>query len=190
MKILEVPEKFKMNYEDINKLAPDEYPVVSVFNKETNEYFDKQIFRKYISYGVSPKFKNTGKSYMFNNKGEGVPKELESSLEFARTVYPDTNNVYVNWYKDGEDHIEPHSDCVSSLRKGSPIIIVNLNEGEFERSFIVQSKSDPKDISRFSLRDRMVIVLDAHKQVDYRHWIGREDTKEGRISISFRTVNE
>lgn len=188
IKIGYLPNNIEIDYKKLEELAPDFYPEVSVFNKKLNGYVNKEVYRKYISYGVSPKFKETGKSYMFNNSQKEIPKQLENLLAFAKTLDSNINNVYVNWYKDGEDWIEPHSDCTKSLVEGSKIIILNLNEGEYRRTFKVKNKNNPRDSIEIILGDGMYLVMSAQEQTNYHHWVDKEDTKEGRISITFRAV--
>jgi len=96
--------------------------------------------------------------------------------------------VYINWYKDGQDYIEPHSDCINSLVPNSSILILNLNEGNYERTFKIEHKLNPKDNLNIRLLHNRVIILFTEYQTNYRHWVEQEDTSEGRISVTFRAV--
>ena len=177
-----------VEYSHLVGLAPTEYPQVSVYNKVSEEYELKTIYRKYMSYGKTPDFADTGKSYMFNNKSEDMPVIIQFLLNWAKGVDSRYNNVYVNWYKDGQDFIEPHSDCTNSLVPDSSIMIFNLNEGRYIRTFKIENKLNPEDIMDIPLLNGRAIILFTDDQTNYRHWVGQENTDEGRISITFRAV--
>jgi len=176
-----------LNYNELKKLEPQEDCEVSIFNKDTRTYESKKIFRKYWSYGTSPVFKETNKSFMFNNQTSDIPKELEFYLSFAQSLNKGYNNCYVNWYDTGKNYIEPHSDCTNQLVPNSQIIIINLNEDKYERTFKIQHK-DVGDIQRIKLSHGTCLMFNSKEQENYRHWIDQEDTNEGRISVTLRMV--
>ncbi len=186
MKVIEY-ELNGLNYNDIKKLEPNEECKVSIFNKDSQIYENKTIFRKYKSFGVSPTFKETGKSFMFNHQTDQIPKELESYLLFAQSFNKGYNNCYVNWYDSGKNYIEPHSDCTAQLVQNSLIIIINLNEGNYERTFKIQHKNGG-EIQKIKLTHGKCLMFNSKEQENYRHWIDQEDTDEGRISITLRMV--
>jgi len=186
MNIIEF-ELSELKYDVIKKLEPTDTCKVSVFNKELQLYEDRPIFRKYMSYGVSPDFKETGKSYMFNHQTLLIPDDLKPYLDIAQSLNPLYNNCYVNWYDSGKDWIQPHSDCTAKLLPNSSIIIINLNEGKYERTFKVQHK-DGGDIKNIKLSHGKILMFNSKEQEFYRHWVDQEETDEGRISITFRIV--
>lgn len=190
IELLRLPDNLLDEYAKINTLCPTNYQFVSVYDKQSKQYVDKVVHRKYVSFGISPKFKHTGKSFMFNNAVWEYPKELAALLEFAWTVDPRYNNVYVNFYADGTEYIEPHSDCIDSLEKDSKILIVNLNEKiSYCRSFLIKRKEEIWPQIKIPLTHGLCILLDAEKQQEYHHWVGQEPTTEGRISVTFRCVS-
>lgn len=176
-----------LNYTLLKQLEPQDLGKVSVFNKETKSYELKPIFRKYQSYGVSPSFQETGKSYMFNNQSDLIPNELQSYLAFAQSLNPNYNNIYVNWYDSGENYIEPHSDCTYQLIPNSTIIIINLNEGAYERTFKIQHKNGG-EIREIKLSHGKCLMFNSKEQENYRHWVDQENTNEGRISVTLRMI--
>ena len=177
-----------LDYDTLKALEPTNDSYVSVFNKTSNQYEDKMIYRKYKSYGISPTFKETNKSFMFNCQSLEIPKELEPYLQFAQSMDKGYNNCYVNWYDSGENYIEPHSDCNDQLVHNSMIIIINLNEGQYERSFKIQHKDDCGDIKEIKLKHGHCLMFNSAEQTHYRHWVDKEDTKEGRISVTLRMI--
>lgn len=96
MKVIEF-QLDNLNYDELKKLEPQEDCEVSIFNKDTGTYENKRIFCKYKSFGISPAFKETGKSFMFNHQTLTVPDELKSYLAFAQSINAGYNNCYVNW---------------------------------------------------------------------------------------------
>lgn len=178
-----------LNYELLKKLEPNDLGQVSVFNKQTQSYELKPIFRKYQSYGVEIPFQETGKSYMFNNQTNIIPDELQFYLSYVQSLNPNYNNIYVNWYDSGKNYIEPHSDCTSQLVPNSTIIIINLNEGDYERTFKIQHK-DGGDIREIKLSHGKCLMFNSKEQENYRHWVDQEDTMEGRISVTLRMINK
>lgn len=175
------------NYNAIKKLEPIDECIVSVYNKNINCYENKPIFRKYKSFGVSPSFKETGKSFMFNHQMSEIPKELVPYITFSKYFNNLYNNCYVNWYDNGSNYIEPHSDCTNQLVPNSMIIIINLNEGNYERTFKIQHKNGG-DIRAIKLTHGKCLMFNSKEQESYRHWIDQEDTQEGRISITLRMI--
>lgn len=176
-----------LSYDELKNLEPKEDCTVSIFNKETNQYVDKMVYRKYQSFGVSPVFQNTNKSFMFNHQTPYVPKELEKYLLFAQSLNSGYNNCYVNWYDSGKNYIEPHSDCTSSLVPNSQIMIINLNEGAYEKTFKIQHKNGGS-IREIKLSNGKCLLFNSKEQEQYRHWVDQEETEEGRISITLRMV--
>ncbi len=169
-----------LDYDVLKKLEPNHECEVSVFN---GEYETKKVFRKYMSYGVSPQFAHTNKSYMFNHKQSSIPDVLVPYLEYAKSLNPNYNNCYVNWYDSGENYIHPHSDCTAQLVENSSIIIINLNEGDYERTFKIQHKDGGDKLSHGKC-----LMLNSKEQKSYRHWVNKENTLQGRISVTLRMI--
>lgn len=186
MKVIEF-QLNELNYTDIKNIEPPEVCEVSVFDKDRQLYENKTIFRKYKSFGKTPDFKFTGKSFMFNNQTNEIPEELMYYLNFAQSLNEGYNNCYVNWYDSGKNYIEPHSDCTDQLVENSSIIIINLNEGRFERTFKIQHK-EGCEIKEIKLSHGKCLMFNSKEQKNYRHWVDQEETDEGRISITFRMI--
>lgn len=185
-------------YEALLTLLNDAEDTVKVYDKETGKHYNKKIFRKYKSYGVTPKFDaDNPKSYMFseheNVKSEAIPAMLHKLLEGlnAPPVQVKFNNCVINWYKDGNDYIEMHGDCTSSWNDNGIVVIVNVNETENDcRQFVLENRNG-NDIHSFKLLNNMIVVLDKENQKMYRHGVPKApDIKTGRISLTFRSIKE
>lgn len=192
LEIFKLPEQLEWpSYQTLKDLEPKNDSEVSVYNKETGEYTLKKVYRKYLSFGVTPEFDSTTKkSYMFNNQLFGIPEQLQPFLDYAHKIDTRFNNVYVNWYKDGNDYIEPHSDCTAKMVDNSKILIITFNEGSYKRSLLFQNKLNENDKFSIPLEDKSCILMDSKDQEKYRHGIQKENTQEGRISVTFRMIQE
>lgn len=175
-----------------NKLEAVEDSVI-IFNKTTKQYENKKIFRKYKSFLNTPSFdETTKKSYMFSSQ-----KEKQNYLELPdllKPIYDDIlsldkryNNCVVNWYQDGNDWIEMHSDCTAKLLNNSPIAIVTLTNG-YPRTLKIVSRGKSHHYT-VPLFNGSIIILDNKSNTEYRHGIDPDPTNEcSRVSLTFRMV--
>lgn len=93
-------------------LAPEGRGIVKVFDKHTQQHFDKTIYRKYQTYGTVPGFDPAlPKSYMYNTPCP-IPAEFQSIWKLGQKE--GYNQMIVNWYEP-RDFIEPHRDCTAKL---------------------------------------------------------------------------
>lgn len=187
--LIQVPVEL-LNYNNLKSLEPNKDCYIKKYNKISCKYIKEKVNRKYKSYGVSPKFNpKTKKSYMFTEKTKGVPLLLKPLLGMAKAIDPRFNNVYVNWYDSGDNDIKPHSDCTAGMVEDSKILIVNVNEGNYERIFNLATKTGDM-FDSIVLENGLGILLDSREQEHYRHWVPVSTTKEGRISVTFRMIKE
>lgn len=186
-----LPNRLTYRYLELKAIQPDDESIVSVYDKNTGTYRNKNVFRTYRSYGVSPAFDlHTAKSYMFNNQIAQLPNELKPFMAFAKTLDSRYNNCYVNWYDSGANHIEPHSDCTAKMVPDSKILIMNLNESWYERTFKMEHKRHVGQTHQITLNHGICIELDSSEQEEFRHWVEPENTDQGRISLTFRMIKE
>ena len=172
-------------------LKPFEKGWVKVLNKATSQYVDKQIYRSYENYLHTPAFDpTTKKSFMFNGAGfKELPAEYQPFYEELLTLTPTYNQVVVNYYQDGTEFIEPHSDCTAKfIEPTSSIAIITLNESHPRfMQFEARSPEDPS--FELSLENGSVLVMGGRFQQKYRHGIAPEpDNGSKRISITVRQM--
>lgn len=178
---------------------------VVVYDKDNKEYYNREIFRHYKSFGYTPGFRKIGKSYMFNeNVGKAymydesqqtkdtyVEPELDilkKLLSWANEFFGKANwNLYVNAY-ELDDYIEPHSDCTNSIQEDSDIIILSIyDKGANIRSlkFVSKTREDNFDVD---LLPNSIIKINSKEQEKWRHSI---DKGEGRrIGLTFRSMKK
>jgi alkylated DNA repair dioxygenase AlkB len=105
--------------------------------------------------------------------------------------YGKFNQMFVNWYKDGNHYIGKHSDDEKQLRKDSPIVSVSLGA---TRKFRIRKKGE-KGFRDILLPHGTVIVMGGKFQKEFTHEvpkiIGEKGKKVGpRINITFRQFVE
>lgn len=183
-----LPKTVKMSdFNTLFNLRPENTNKVTIFNKETQQFEEKVIFRNYMCYLNTPEFKpEFKKSYMFEHKSDSIPQELLPFLEYAKSLNPNYNQMVVNWYNP-EDYIEMHRDCNNSfIDKNAEILMINLNES----SDLKKCRSlDFKDVNTgettsVPLVDKTAYIIDNNNT--HRHGVGKGTEK--RISITFRMV--
>lgn len=168
--------------EEAFKLAPHNNGVVNVYDKETDTYKEKQIYRKYECYGDVPIFDHTvKKSYMYTE-----PKEIPNLFKPLYNKYADKyNQMIVNWY-ESDDFIEPHRDCTAKLDMTNPIIVEYFSEGY--RNLVFTSVDNKNDSETYELRGHGSYSITDLINSSYRHEI---KPGAGRyISFSFRKTKE
>jgi alkylated DNA repair dioxygenase AlkB len=183
----------RSEYLKLFNLHPEKKGKVLVFNKETKEHEEKEIYRYFESYLNTPKFDpSVSKSYMFSGLGtEDITKPLPKEFEPFYNEFKDYNQIVINWY-NAEDYIEPHSDCTAKMVENSSIALVNLNESDDHtknRKFKLKAKDKDKvlfDDLEYSLNHGLCIIMGGKTQEYYRHSVGKGE--ESRISITLRNM--
>ena len=109
------------------------------------------------------------------------------------------NHVLIQLYRNGRDHITPHSDKTLDIARNSKVI--NYTIGESRR--MVFTKKDPtpdnnhnnhnchdkEDEASVWLIDDSALVLGPKTNRDYMHCIPRDsETRGQRISLTFRNI--
>lgn len=186
----------KLNYTKIYNLIDKSKDEVIVFNQTEKQYKNKIIFRKYNSYLNIPRFdKTTNKSYMYSDSRKecsyvNIPNILVPYHNYAKKLNRNFNQTTINFYQNGDDFIEPHSDCMSKLILGSEILIITLNQDEtFFRTLVFQSRESADRFSFPLLNDRCLLISSKANK-NYRHGIEKESNiRTSRISITFRQVD-
>lgn len=202
----ELPPKLKeetrAHYNQLFNERPKEHGEVIIYDKTTQQYKPKKIFRYYKSYLETPEFDTTtGKSYMFS--GEGVeqtynelPIVFKDLFNFVQLRDEQYNQVVVNWYLNGSDYIEMHSDCTAKMIENHEIFLVNLNETDaFNdcRTLIIRPKEigDNIEIEELDIKltHGLSIIMGGKTQQYFRHGILEDpNITTSRISFTCRQM--
>lgn len=178
---------------------------VIVYNKDSKQYNQREIFRHYKSFGYTPGFKEigksymfgetTGKAYMFDETKESKDTYVEPELDILKELLSWTNgyfgkgnwNLYVNAYEP-EDYIELHSDCTNSIEEGSDIIIMSIYDKDSTSRCIKFVSKSEDDSFEIPLNADSIIKMDAKIQEKWRHSIDKGTGR--RIGITFRRMKD
>lgn len=177
-------------FKDLMKLAPKNLNCVLVYNKAKKEHEEKQIYRRYRSYGKVPEFDpRIKKSYMFSG-WEGLEKEQDIP-EVVKNIMednPEYNQCVVNWYMSGDEYIEPHSDCDAHMIDNYKIKIINFTEVP-DRIFRLKHKTDSRKDINIKLGNNTEIILDKRLNTEYRHEVpASSNFKSQRVSVTLRQI--
>jgi len=117
-----------------------------------------------------------GRDYAFSGtiaRAQPIPPLLLPLMDFLNDRYNcNLNMALINWYRDGNDYISPHSDDETQIKPNTPIITVSL-----------------KNLERVVLRhgSNQVITMFPGCQQVYKHGVPKRKGVRGyRISLTFR----
>jgi alkylated DNA repair dioxygenase AlkB len=93
----------------------------------------------------------------------------------------DYNGILINYYKDGNNYIEKHSDSLNHPKNG--VLIISYGS---ERNFRVYNKKTDEKIKDIQLINGEVLHMGGDFQAEFKHDIEKDDKiKTERYSISF-----
>jgi len=131
-----------------------------------------------------------------NHSAKKIPEELKCYLDIAnKSTYHaefNFNEIFVNWYQDGNHYIGPHSDDESSLYhndKGETIVYsITLQEEPGNRIFRLKPKSKGnKDRLDIPLLNGQIVVMGGLCQKTHTHQVPKTKKNVGRrINITIR----
>lgn len=168
---------------------------VVIFDKFKNIHKKKKIFRTYSVYGKIPDFdKGHKKSYMFGDSESGlastsIPLILMPFMKYIKEFDNRFNQIYVNFYADGSEYIESHTDCIKDMVGSAQIGIITLLQKPKDVRPLIFYPRDEGNILEIPLVDGSLLFVDAEKQTKFRHTIEADpDIKSSRISLTFRMI--
>jgi len=130
-----------------------------------------------------------GKAYTYSGiKSE--PNEWNKGLAYIKKEVESVsdsyfNSVLVNWYRDGEDHLNWHADDEKEL--GVNPVIASVNFGE-TRDFIVRKNDKSQKIS-IPLKHGTLLIMGGRMQHFWQHSVPkRKKVKSSRLNLTFRTI--
>jgi alkylated DNA repair dioxygenase AlkB len=141
------------------------------------------------------------KPYYFsgmNHQPVDMPQELAPFLQHANTALPygEFNELLVNWYADGDNHISMHSDDSSqrALHPKYGFVIYSLTLWEEigdPRIFRIKPTGGGKDRIDIPLDDGLLVVMGGAMQEHYKHGIPQTKKETGRrININLRQFRD
>lgn len=158
-----------------------------------------------MMFGHMKTFPRYTQAYEYNYKFSGTdhPNQpltdefLIKLLNYARLGFPvgAKLGVLINWYRDGDDYIGPHSDNEKHLIKGSPIysfsFVSDINDPGAIRTFVVES--NPKKCgpgypshTELPMAHNSLIKMCGQTQMYYKHSVPKLLTTKSRINVTIR----
>ena len=145
-----------------------------------------------IDWDSSMKSRNTssfGKAYNYSNISyryrDFIPEIKDMIDAVGSIVGYCSNNCLVNYYLDGNSSMGYHSDEVSCLKESTGIAIISLGQ---TRTISFKNIKNPDLILDLELRSGSLFYMGQDVQKEWKHAILKSETKEGRISLTFRSL--
>lgn len=115
-----------------------------------------------------------------------ILNEVNNFLE-KNNIESRMNSVLINYYRDGKDKINYHSDDLSQI--GNNPVICSISLGE-TRTFSFKHKETKSKVD-FELSDGDLCIMNGDTQEKWLHAILPEAKKGPRINLTFRnTLNQ
>lgn len=150
--------------------------------------FGKNIFLPRYSawYGDSDKpYTYSGLTLYPKPWNKGL-KYIKSQIdELAKVKF---NSVLMNWYRDGEDYINWHTDAEKELGKNP--VIGSINFGATRR-FIIRRIDNKKEKLELPLKHGTLLIMKGELQHYWQHSVPKEKkVKADRINLTFRVIKD
>ena len=156
-----------------------EYPKIMLYGKQATQH-------RCIGF-----FSNESKGYYYSRqlaKSIELGDSMKTLLErINHELHADFNGILVNYYKDGNDYISPHSDDEKDIDLTG---VVAISVGAV-RKFRIRNKKDRKIVVDIPTESYGMIQMSGNFQRGFLHEIPVEKkVKEGRYSFTFRRHSE
>lgn len=176
-KIFEVKPEIKL----IDKFVPE--PEAFFVKIRDSVIWDERMkARKTASFGVPYNYSDI--SYQNTNMPECLVRICEK-IKNEIGFFP--NNCLMNYYPDGESSMGFHSDNAEGLAKNTGVIIVSLGSIRSIQYRLIKNK----DIKvSYVLTPGSLLYMSNGVQVKWQHAIPKEENVGGRISLTFRELEE
>jgi alkylated DNA repair dioxygenase AlkB len=119
-----------------------------------------------------------------------IPKYIEevmlkvNNFLLNQQVNSQMNSVLINYYRDGKDKINYHSDDLSQI--GEEPVISSLSLGD-SRVFKFKNK-ETKEKVEFTLNNGDLFIMKGKTQDIWQHGVLPEEKKGERINLTFRNT--
>jgi alkylated DNA repair dioxygenase AlkB len=133
---------------------------------------------------------DTGRSYTYSGI-TSAPNEWNKGLlylkrEIENCAGVEFNSVLLNWYRDGEDYLNWHSDDEKEL--GDNPVIASANFGE-TRDFVVRRKDDKTKKIALPLGHGTLLLMQGELQHYWEHSVPKRMKVNGsRFNLTFRSI--
>lgn len=124
------------------------------------------------------------------HKAEKIPIFIDETMQQINIFLKEhkinsvLNSVLLNYYRNGSDKINYHSDDQSQI--GQHPVIASLSLGD-SRKFVLRHKTTKEKI-QYELKHGDLFIMKGSTQDDWEHAILSEANKEVRINLTFRNT--
>ena len=171
---------------DKEELSKIKFKNINWHHDKLNMY-GKQVFLPRYSawYGNSNKpYTYSGLTLQPNTWNKGLLFIKEQIEKIAKVEF---NSVLMNWYRDGEDYINWHTDAEKELGKNPVIGSVNFGE---TRRFLIRRNDDNSVKLEFPLKHGTLLIMSGELQHFWQHSVPKEKkVKKSRFNLTFRVIN-
>lgn len=106
--------------------------------------------------------------------------------EIERCFGVQFNSVLLNWYRDGEDYLNWHSDDEKELGRNPTIASANFGE---TRDFVVRRKDEKDQKLVIPLKHGTLLVMSGELQQFWEHSVPKRKKVSGsRFNLTFRNI--
>ena len=170
---------------DKEELTKVQFKNINWHHDKLNMYGKEVFLPRYSAwYGENDKSYSYSGLTLQPNKWNNGLFFLKEHIEKIAIV--NFNSVLMNWYRDGEDYINWHTDAEKEL--GQNPIIASLNFGATRR-FLIRRRDDISIKLEFPLKHGSLLIMKGELQHFWQHSVPKEKkVKQTRINLTFRTI--
>ena len=130
-----------------------------------------------------------GRPYNYSQIVYPLQEFTENILEIINAIEEllgfRANNCLINYYENGNSTMGFHSDQTDILEPDTGIVIVSIGVTRTLRFRTIDDKSITRD---FNLSSGSLIYMNNEVQHIWQHAVIRSETKNGRMSLTFRKL--
>lgn len=174
---------------DWRGLAPDEFAAVDFRNVRWKQDVIDLYGKKMPLPRITSWYGDEGKSYAYSGI-RSHPNQWNIGLSYIkkqveRVAGLEFNSVLLNWYRDGDDYLNWHSDDEKDLGKNPTIASVNFGA---TRDFLIRDKEKSTKIS-VPLAHGTLLIMSGEMQHYWQHAVPkRKAVNRSRINLTFRNI--
>lgn len=148
--------------------------------KRTIDWDERMIARKTASFGKPYNYSQLEYPFQpFTIEIESLINSIDDMFHFK------PNNCLINYYVNGNSKMGFHSDRTDILIENTGVVIISIGETRTLRFRSIKNKSTVID---FNLISGSLIYMKNEVQNLWQHSIIKSDTKDGRMSLTFRKL--
>jgi alkylated DNA repair dioxygenase AlkB len=170
---------------DKEELSKVQFKNINWHHDKLNMYGKEVFLPRYSAwYGNSDKpYTYSGLTLQPNTWNKGLLFIKEQIDKVANVEF---NSVLMNWYRDGDDYINWHTDAEKELGKNPVIGSVNFGE---TRRFLIRRNDDNSVKLEFPLKHGTLLIMGGELQHFWQHSVPKEKkVKKSRFNLTFRVI--